>query len=116
MMYFAPHCPHTPAMPADWYNESCAGVTAPKADVIPNYNWTHPSFHELVAKQPPLTAADEIMIDDLVGDTLFLIYSILLQPINSSNPSVPLARKRHAWKSTCVAMAALCFLATPIGC
>ena len=48
-VYFAPHCPHTPATPADWYAEECVGVTSPR---LPNYNWTHPSFHELVARQP----------------------------------------------------------------
>ena len=61
-VYFAPHCPHTPAYPADWYRDECAGVTSPR---LPNYNYTDPGFHELVARQPPLTADDEILIDDL---------------------------------------------------
>ena len=61
-LYFAPHCPHTPAYPADWYRDACEGVTSPR---IPNYNYSAPGFHELVARQPPLTHDDEILIDDL---------------------------------------------------
>jgi N-acetylglucosamine-6-sulfatase len=61
-LYFAPHCPHTPAMPADWYNETCAGTRALRT---PAYNYSAAGFHELVARQPPLTAADETLIDDL---------------------------------------------------
>jgi hypothetical protein len=61
-LYFAPHCPHTPAYPADWYRDECEGVTSPR---IPNYNYTDPGFHELVARQPPLTPDDEVLIDDL---------------------------------------------------
>ena len=47
---------------ADWYRDECEGVTSPR---IPNYNYTAPGFHELVARQPPLTQDDEILIDDL---------------------------------------------------
>ena len=47
---------------ADWYRDECEGVTSPR---IPNYNYTAPGFHELVARQPPLTHDDEILIDDL---------------------------------------------------
>lgn len=57
----APHCPHDPADPADWYADACAGVTAPR---IPNFNWTAPGFHELIARQPPLTDSDALLIDD----------------------------------------------------
>ena len=32
-LYFAPHCPHTPAYPADWYRDECDGVKSPR---IPN--------------------------------------------------------------------------------
>ncbi len=32
-LYFAPHCPHTPAYPADWYRNECEGVKSPR---IPN--------------------------------------------------------------------------------
>ena len=32
---------------------------------LPNYNWTHPGFHELVKNQPPLTQDDAVLIDDL---------------------------------------------------
>lgn len=35
--YFAPHCPHTPAYPADWYRDECDGVTSPR---IPNVRHT----------------------------------------------------------------------------
>jgi hypothetical protein len=62
-VYFAPHCPHMPATPSHKYNESCVGVGSPR---VPNYNWTHPSFHELVSLQPPLTEDDAILIDDAV--------------------------------------------------
>ena len=61
-LYFAPHCPHTPAYPADWYRDACEGVGSPR---IPSYNYSAPGFHELVARQPPLTHDDEILIDDL---------------------------------------------------
>jgi len=61
-VYFAPHCPHTPAVPAVKYQDACVNVTSPR---IPNYNWTHPGFHKLIAKQPPLTAADGALIDGL---------------------------------------------------
>ena len=61
-LYFAPHCPHTPATPAKWYADECKGVGAPRT---PAYNYTNDGFHELVAKQPPLSAADGILIDDL---------------------------------------------------
>ena len=61
-VYFAPHCPHTPAHPADKYANACPNVTSPR---IPNYNYTNDGFHELVARQPPLSRADEILIDDL---------------------------------------------------
>ena len=47
---------------ADWYRDECEGVISPR---IPNYNYTAPGFHELVARQPPLTQDDEILIDDL---------------------------------------------------
>jgi len=61
-LYFAPHAPHSPAKPADWYNETCVGVTSPR---LPNYNHSNAGFHELVARQPPLTDADAVLIDDL---------------------------------------------------
>ena len=61
-VYFAPHCPHTPAQPAHKYEEECKGVISPR---LPNYNWTHPGFHELVKNQPPLTQDDAVLIDDL---------------------------------------------------
>lgn len=61
-LYFAPHCPHTPAVPAIKYENACVNVTSPR---IPSYNWTNDGFHELVARQPPLTHDDEILIDDL---------------------------------------------------
>jgi len=61
-VYYAPHCPHTPAVPSKKYEDACPNVTSPRN---PAYNWTHPSFHELVAYQPPLTSDDEILIDDL---------------------------------------------------
>ena len=48
--------------PADWYNESCRGTAAPRQ---PNYNWSTPLFHNLIARQPPLTDADAVLIDDL---------------------------------------------------
>jgi hypothetical protein len=47
-IYFAPHCPHTPAIPSIKYNESCVNVTSPR---LPNYNFTGPGFHQLVASQ-----------------------------------------------------------------
>ena len=54
---------HTPAYPADWYRDECKGVTSPRT---PAYNYTDPEgFHELVARQPPLTDSDGILIDDL---------------------------------------------------
>ena len=43
------------------YNDSCAGVQSPR---LPNYNYTNDGFHELVRSQPPLSFADEILIDD----------------------------------------------------
>mmetsp|Transcript_17366 Transcript_17366/g.51358 ORF Transcript_17366/g.51358 Transcript_17366/m.51358 type:complete len:434 (+) Transcript_17366:107-1408(+) len=61
-VYFAPHCPHTPAVPADKYTDACVGVGSPR---LPNYNYTGPGFHQLVAAQPPLTHDDEVLIDDL---------------------------------------------------
>ncbi len=61
-LYFAPHCPHTPATPADWYSEECAGVVSPRN---PAYNYTDPGLHELIARQPPLTTDDAVLIDDL---------------------------------------------------
>ena len=61
-VYFAPHAPHNPAKPADWYADACTGVASPRT---PNYNHTHPSFHELIARQPPLTEADATLIDEL---------------------------------------------------
>ena len=44
-IYFAPHCPHTPAYPADWYRDECQGVGSPRT---PAYNYTADGFHELV--------------------------------------------------------------------
>eukprot|EP00040_Diaphanoeca_grandis_P014408 m.73070 g.73070 ORF g.73070 m.73070 type:complete len:581 (-) comp24519_c0_seq1:34-1776(-) len=61
-VYFAPHCPHTPTIPAAKYNESCPGVISPR---IPNYNWTNAGFHELVSLQPPLSTDDALLIDAL---------------------------------------------------
>ena len=60
--YFAPHCPHTPATPAHWYEDECPAVTAPRQ---PNWNFSSPAFHALIARQPPFTAADATLIDEL---------------------------------------------------
>ncbi len=51
-VYFAPHCPHTPATPPDWYMDACSSTKAPRQ---PNYNWSTPLFHDVVAQQPALT-------------------------------------------------------------
>ena len=72
-VYFAPHCPHTPATPADWYNETCAGVKAPRQ---PNYNWSTPLFHDVIAQQPPLTAIDEEHIDLLARSRCQCLLSV----------------------------------------
>eukprot|EP01043_Picozoa_sp_COSAG02_P019838 COSAG02_NODE_966_length_15587_cov_19.602376_12_plen_304_part_00 len=60
-LYLAPHCPHDPATPAEWYKDECKGVTSPR---LPNWNWTNSGYHELIAKQPPLSAADAVLVDD----------------------------------------------------
>jgi hypothetical protein len=36
-LYFAPHCPHTPAYPADWYRDACQGVTSPRIPSCTRY-------------------------------------------------------------------------------
>ena len=61
-LYFAPHCPHSPATPPDWYTDACPDVKAPR---IPNFNYSNPSFHELVSAQPPFTHAEAGQIDHL---------------------------------------------------
>jgi len=61
-LYFAPHCPHTPATPEHQYEDACKGVGSPRT---PSYNYTNDGFHELVARQPPLTESDAVLIDDL---------------------------------------------------
>ena len=61
-IYFAPHAPHSPATPAEWYKEACADVVSPRN---PAYNYTSPLFHNLVARQPPLTEKDAFSIDNL---------------------------------------------------
>lgn len=83
-VYFAPHCPHTPAVPDTKYNESCVNVTSPR---IPNYNWSNSGFHQLVAAQPPLSEADGVLIDGLARrrcQTLLSIddaYAALVQTV-----------------------------------
>eukprot|EP00038_Savillea_parva_P030217 m.76389 g.76389 ORF g.76389 m.76389 type:complete len:690 (-) comp9057_c0_seq1:74-2143(-) len=61
-IYFAPHAPHSPATPAAWYVDACNGTMSPRN---PAYNYSSPLFHNLVARQPPLTATDAITIDEL---------------------------------------------------
>lgn len=61
-IYFAPHCPHTPTIPATKYLSACENVTSPR---IPNWNWTNDGYHELVRYQPPITADESILVDDL---------------------------------------------------
>eukprot|EP00730_Choanoeca_flexa_P004006 TRINITY_DN11568_c0_g1_i4.p1 TRINITY_DN11568_c0_g1~~TRINITY_DN11568_c0_g1_i4.p1 ORF type:complete len:512 (+),score=86.63 TRINITY_DN11568_c0_g1_i4:39-1574(+) len=61
-LYFAPHCPHIPATPAKWYENECKGTAAPRT---PNYNYSDPSFHELVSRQPPLNQTEADDIDQL---------------------------------------------------
>ena len=37
-------------------------MTSPR---IPNFNWTNDGFHELVRYQPPMTADEGVLVDDL---------------------------------------------------
>lgn len=52
----------TPAVPDTKYEEACVGTTSPRN---PAYNHSNDGFHELVARQPPLTDTDALLIDDL---------------------------------------------------
>eukprot|EP01065_Artemidia_motanka_P029313 TRINITY_DN35454_c0_g1_i1.p1 TRINITY_DN35454_c0_g1~~TRINITY_DN35454_c0_g1_i1.p1 ORF type:complete len:616 (+),score=241.61 TRINITY_DN35454_c0_g1_i1:79-1926(+) len=61
-VYFAPHAPHSPSTPASWYKDACVGTKSPRT---PAFNYSSPLFHNLVARQPPLDAADVEAIDDL---------------------------------------------------
>lgn len=91
--YLAPHCPHTPAIPAHKYADACIGVGSPR---LPNYNYTNDGFHELVARQPPLTAADAILIDDLARRRCQTLLSV-----DDANAALVAAVKGvGAWDST----------------
>ena len=48
-------------------------VVAPRS---PSYNYSHPSFHDLVAKQPPLTEADARLVDDLARSRCQCLLSV----------------------------------------
>ena len=50
-LYFAPHCPHTPAIPDTKYEDACVNVTSPR---IPNYNWANDGFHQVGLLIDPL--------------------------------------------------------------
>ena len=39
-------------------------------------NYSHPSFHDLVAKQPPLTEADARLVDDLARSRCQCLLSV----------------------------------------
>lgn len=92
-VYFAPHCPHTPAVPSTKYENDCVNVTSPR---LPNYNWTHPSFHQLVAAQPPLTHDDEILVDDLARRRCQTLLSV-----DDANAALVAAVKEvGAWDNT----------------
>ena len=71
--YFAPHCPHSPATPAHWYADACPHTTAPRQ---PNWNYSDPSFHELIASQPPFTPTDARLIDDLARSRCQCLLSV----------------------------------------
>ena len=60
--YVASHCPHFPATPAHWYADACLGTMAVRT---PNFNHSNSGFHALVAEQPPLTATDARLTDEL---------------------------------------------------
>ena len=71
--YFASHCPHFPATPAHWYADACVGTTAVRT---PNYNHTNDGFHALIAQQPPLTAADATLTDQLTRQRCQCLLSV----------------------------------------
>jgi arylsulfatase A-like enzyme len=71
--YFASHCPHFPATPAHWYADACAGTTSVRT---PNFNHTNSKFHALVADQPPLTAADATLTDQLTRQRCQCLLSV----------------------------------------
>ena len=71
--YFAPHCPHSPATPAHWYADACPHTAAPRQ---PNWNYSDPSFHELIASQPPFTPTDARLIDDLARSRCQCLLSV----------------------------------------
>tara|TARA_B110000208_G_scaffold47888_2_gene63402 strand:+ start:93 stop:1334 length:1242 start_codon:yes stop_codon:yes gene_type:complete len=92
-VYFAPHCPHTPSIPATKYEEACVNVTSPR---IPNYNYTNDGFHELVRFQPPLSHDDEILIDDLARRRCQTLLSV-----DDANAALVAAVKEvGAWDNT----------------
>ena len=77
------------------YADACVNVTSPR---IPNYNWTHSSFHQLVAAQPPLTDADAILIDDLARRRC----QTLLSVDDAHAALVATVKELGAWDNTCV--------------
>ena len=50
------------AQPAPWYNETFAGVAAPRT---PNWNLSAPDHHWLVRQQPPMTDEQQQHSDEL---------------------------------------------------
>jgi len=72
-VYFASHCPHYPATPARWYEDACAGTTAPR---LPNFNHTNSLYHKLIADQPPLTDVDARLVDELARSRCQCLLSV----------------------------------------
>ena len=55
------------------YNETCEGVKAPRQ---PNWNWSTPLFHDVIAEQPPLTDTDAELIDLLARSRCQCLLSV----------------------------------------
>ena len=92
-LYFAPHCPHTPAMPAAWYKDACAGVRSPRT---PAYNHSNAGFHALVATQPPISDVDATLIDDLARRRC----QCLLSVDDAHAALVVAVKEARRWEST----------------
>ena len=71
--YFASHCPHFPATPAHWYADACKGTTSVRT---PNFNHSNDGFHALIADQPPLTATDATLTDQLTRSRCQCLLSV----------------------------------------
>jgi hypothetical protein len=71
--YFASHCPHFPATPAHWYADACPGY---KPLIFPNYNHTNDKYHELIAKQPPMTTVDAELVTQLARSRCQCLLSV----------------------------------------